>query len=340
MKRIILLLIPVLLVFSSIQNIYANPTEISVMKENTKLNIFDMFDYKEDGVAFVSLSDIYPYNVSWSDIYPYKPKKVIIPKKSGDEYNKISYTILDKYRENFLTNLKLHETDNLYLHDYLTGKTITLPVKDLKAVARINIYQNERDTPFDFMDYMLGFDIPLNKIKLFKDPGSVLVSIGAQNPFTNEALQVLTWKKIDQSMFPKTTKSVDKYIIKNFAEHYYDLAIGDTYLSEAYGYRYYMQDRLHDKDSTDNDGIFIRRLIIVEPETNKVVLDTFYENDESTILSSFENDQKKTEMGVTGKLFVDTPLVIFGLGGSAIFGCNSIEVIGNQYIRINCDNRH
>ena len=254
--------------------------------------------------------------------------------------NKLSYTILDKYRENFLTNLKLHETDNLYLHDYLTGKTITLPVKDLKAVARINRYQNESDTPFDFMDYMLGFDIPLNKIKSLIDPGSVLVSIGAQNPFTNEALQVLTWKKIDQSMFPKTTKSVDKYIIKNFAEHYYDLAIGDTYLSEAYGYRYYMQDRLHDKDSTDNDGIFIRRLIIVEPETNKVVLDTFYENDEGTILSSFENDQKKPELGVTGKLFVDTPLVIFGLGGSAVFGCNSIEVIGNQYIPINCDNRH
>lgn len=45
-------------------------------------------------------------------------------------------------------------------------------------------------------------------------------------------------------------------------------------------------------------------------------------------------------MGVTGKLFVDTPLVIFGLGGSAVFGCNSIEVIGNQYIPINCDNRH
>ena len=340
MKRIILLLIPVLLVFSSIQNIYANSTELPVMKENTKLNIFDMFDYKEDGVAFVSLSDIYPYNVSWSDIYPYKPKKVIIPKKSGDEYNKLSYTILDKYRENFLTNLKLHETDNLYLHDYLTGKTITLPVKDLKAVARINVYQDESDTPFDFMNYMLGFDIPLNKIKLSKDLGFVLVSIGAQNPFTNEALQVLTWKKIDQSMFPKTTKSVDKYIIKNFAEHYYDLAIGDTYLSEAYGYRYYMQDRLHDNDSIDNDSIFIRRLIIVEPETNQVVLDTFYVNSESTVLTSFENDQKNFKRGMTGKLFVDTPLVIFGLGGSAVFGCNSIEVIGNQYIPINCDNRH
>jgi len=37
MKRIILLLIPVLLVFSSIQNIYANPTELPVRKENTKL---------------------------------------------------------------------------------------------------------------------------------------------------------------------------------------------------------------------------------------------------------------------------------------------------------------
>lgn len=292
MKRIILLLIPVLLVFSSIQNIYANPTELPVRKENTKLNIFTMYNYEEDEVAFVSLSDIYPYNVSWSDIYPYKPKKVIIPKKAGDEYNKISYTILDKYRENFLTDLKLHETDNLYWHDYLTGKTITLPVKDLKAVARINRYQNESDTPFDFMDYMLGFDIPLNKIKSLIDPGSVLVSIGAQNPFTNEALQVLTWKKIDQSMFPKTTKSVDKYIIKNFAEHYYDLAIGDTYLSEAYGYRYYMQDRLHDKDSTDNDGIFIRRLIIVEPETNKVVLDTFYENDEVQYFQALKTIKK------------------------------------------------
>ncbi|PIT62278.1 hypothetical protein BHC47_04000 [Snodgrassella alvi] len=331
MKRIILLLIPVLLVFSSIQNIYANPTELPVRKENTKLNIFDFFYYEEDEVAFVSLSDIYPY----------KSKKVIIPKKSGDEYNKLSYAILDKYRENFLTNLKLHETDNLYWHNYLTGETITLPVKDLKVVARVDIYQDDLSkAPFEFSDYMLGFDIPFNKIKSLKDSGSVLIYIGAQNPFTNEALQVLTWKKIDQSMFPKTTKSVDKYIVKNVAEHYYDLAIGDTYLSEAYGYRYYMQDRLHDKDSTDYDGIFIRRLIIVEPETNKVVLDTFYENDESTILSSFENDQKNPEMGVTGKLFVDTPLVIFGLGGSAIFGCNSIEVIGNQYIRINCDNRH
>ena len=325
MKRIILFLIPVLLVFSAIQNIYANPTEISVMKKNTKLNIFDMFDYEEDGVAFVSLSDIYPY----------KSKKVVIPKNSGDEYNKLSYVILDKYRENFLTNLKLNETDNLYLHDYLTGKTITLPVKDLKVVARINIYQDESDTPFDFMDYMLGFDIPLNKIKLFKDPGSILVSIGAQNPFTNEALQILTWKKIDQSMFPKTTKSVDKDIIKNFAEHYYDLAIGDTYLSEAYGYRYYMQDRLH-----DNDSIFIRRLIIVESETNQVVLDTFYIDNEGRVLSSFGNDQKNFKRGITGKLFIDTPFVIFGLGGAVIFGCSSIEVIGNQYIPINCDNRH
>ncbi|MGE9659275.1 hypothetical protein ACQP6C_12405, partial [Snodgrassella alvi] len=145
---------------------------------------------------------------------------------------------------------------------------------------------------------------------------------------------------IDQSMFPKTTKSVDKYIIKNFAEHYYDLAIGDTYLSEAYGYRYYMQDRLYDKDSTDYDGIFIRRLIIVEPETNKVVLDTFYTNSESTILSSFENDQKKLKMGVTGKLFVDTPLVTFGFSSPVFIDCGGIDVIGNQYIPINCDNRH
>ena len=141
-------------------------------------------------------------------------------------------------------------------------------------------------------------------------------------------------------MFPKTTKSVDKDIIKNFAEYYYDLAIGDTYLSEAYGYRYYMQDRLHDNDSIDNDSIFIRRLIIVEPETNQVVLDTFYVNSESTVLTSFENDQKNFKRGMTGKLFVDTPLVILGLGGAVIFGCSSIEVIGNQYIPINCDNRH
>lgn len=45
-------------------------------------------------------------------------------------------------------------------------------------------------------------------------------------------------------------------------------------------------------------------------------------------------------MGVTGKLFVDTPLVIFGLEDAVIFGCGSIKVIGNQYIPINCDNRH
>ena len=332
MKRIILLLIPVLLVFSSIQNIYANPTELPVRKENTKLNIFDFFYYEEDEVAFVSLSDIYPY----------KSKKVIIPKKSGDEYNKLSYAILDKYRENFLTNLKLHETDNLYWHNYLTGETITLPVKDLKAVARVDIYQDDLSkAPFEFRDYMLGFDIPLNKIKSLKDSGwAVLIYIGAQNPFTNEALQVLTWKKIDQSMFPKTTKSVDKYIVKNVAEHYYDLAIGDTYLSEAYGYRYYMQDRLHDKDSTDNDGIFIRRLIIVEPETNKVVLDTFYTDSEFASLVNFKDDQKKLKMGVTGKLFVDTPLVTFGFNSPVFIDCGGIDVIGNQYIPINCDNRH
>lgn len=329
MKKVVISLFYILSIFLSVSITYADETQAK--NDDTSkppdFNIFSPYFFEEEGIVFVSMSDIYPIN----------SKKRIIDRPEDDKYDKLRYPITGQYRKNFLANLNLRENDKLYFHDYRMGRTISFPIKDLSIVARVNIYRDSLDhSPFDLSDYMIGFNISWAKFKSHKiSKYSSLIYIGSRNPFVAKKLKFLSWHQIAKNKFPKRTKQIDDAILD--FEKGFDLTnktIGNTYLSQANGYDYYLQDQLYD------GKVYVRQLIVIDPKTQKRVLDTFYTNNEASRLNTGEQKlPSKFKMGLSGKLFKNKPPVVFGFA-YVIFGCDTIDVLSENYIPINCDNRH
>lgn len=329
MKKVVISLFYILSIFLSVSITYADETQTKEadISKPSDFNIFSPYFFEEEGIVFVSMSDIYPID----------SKKPIIERPEGDKYDKLRYPITGQYRKNFLANLNLRETDKLYFHDYQQGRTIAFPIKDLTIVARVNIYRDSLDhSPFDLSDYMIGFNISLAKFKSHKISNySLLIYIGSKNPFVAKKLKSLSWHQVTKNKFPKSTKQINDAILD--FEKGFDLTnktTGNTYLSQANGYDYYLQDQLYD------GKVYVRQLIVVDPKTQKRVLDTFYTNGESTRLNTAEEILPSAfEMGLSGHLFKNKPPVVLGFD-YVIFGCNAIDVLNENSIPINCDNRH
>lgn len=303
-----------------------SPTADETQKpSSSSLNIFTIHSFEDDTLL-----------VSLSDIYNYSPNEIIIPGNKKEGFTKLQYKISASYRASFLTNTALSETDTLYIHHYPSGKTISLPVKDLDIIAHLNDYRSLSQAPFSDYDYMLGFEIPPEALTPFK--GNIynsFVYIGQENPFIQKPLTPLSWHKIDTASFPATTKTQDQEVFSDWPAHT-NLPIGDTYLSETEGLQYYLQNR-----TEENGQLKGRRLLVTDPKTQQIILDKFFYEHESS--SPAELNGEPGYDGTfqwAGKLFKDKPPVTFGFTWVS-FGCPSIWVTApNEYIPIHCDNRH
>lgn len=300
---------------------------ISSEKDSEKINldsfaIFSLHAIEDKGIyrTFISLSDIYRDSVT-------------VPPEMIANQNNIPFDILkrielsDLYRKKLLKGTGFKESDTLYIFNYQSNTLEKLPLNTLKAVAHLNGYTSEGEEIADHY-YQVGFE--LNTLRTSdKEPDPTNYSfayIGTENPFSEQPLKQIKWKKISATEFPN-----------NDVKRKSDLKTKGVYQYTDGNLIYYLQDQKSD------DYLEERTLIVLNEKRKIIYKNTFDNSDEGsalTHLNGIEN-QEYTDYQWTGKLFKNKPPVIFDLVNSS-FGCPEIIFLDQSYPRffINCDNRH
>ncbi|MBL0736581.1 oxidoreductase [Flavobacterium sp. GN10] len=287
--------------------------------------LFNVIPKDSSEVAFVSLSDIYP-------VTDEKDTLVLPNIEKMGKYDSQYFTFVKNYRKRFLSKTNISETDSLFIYDYAKNKQVSFAVKNLKTAAMLNGYSSEEDWPYDNYDFMIGFEINKKHLNGFSEYyRDALVYVGKENPFSQEHLKPISWKKIAKKDYPsKPLKNDDRTLLKN-------TLTGNTYFFKTESYEYFLQDYL---DS--NKIIYGRRLLVVNSKTKDVIIEKLFSQSEGTSPSplNYENGENSIDQW-TGKLFKNKPEVVFGFEYVS-FGCPSISVIdkSNEEINIQCDNRH
>ena len=286
-----------------------------------ELKLFSISN-SNDKTVFTSLSNFYPDAEN--------PELKVIP----DDKLNFDHSILNaKFRKQFLTVTKIAETDSVFLYEYATNKLAKFVVKNLNAVANLSPYEIGSDTPHNQYDYMIGFEIEKKFLKDFGDfSNEILVYVGKQNPFAQEKMTPITWKKISSKDFP-FRKIEDEF--GTFNEKY---LLGDTYRSDYKSFQYLLQDY------TRENRVFARRLFVINSKTKAIIYEEIFsegESDSLTPLNFINKEDGDRPNQWTGKLFKGKKAVIFGFTYQS-FGCPYITILGKKasQVDIYCDNRH
>lgn len=286
-----------------------------------ELRLFSISD-SNDKTVFTSLSNFYPDAKN--------PELKVIP----DEKLILDHSILNaKFRKQFLTVTKIAETDSVFLYQYATNKLAKFVVKNLNAVANLSPYEIGGDKPHRQYDYMIGFEIDKKFLKDFGDfSNEILVYVGKQNPFAQEKMIPITWKKISSKEYP-VKKINDEFGI--LTEKY---SIGTSYISTYNDFQYFIQDFIREKRT------FARRLLVLNTKTKAIIYEEIFSEGESDSLAplNFLNKEEENSPNQwTGKLFKNKEAVIFGFTYQS-FGCPYITVLSKKpsQVDIYCDNRH
>jgi hypothetical protein len=291
------------------------------------INLFTLTWKDSTDVAFVSLSDIYPFN-------PENNESLMLPDiKKMEKKDAEFFRLENNYRKRFLSQTNISETDSVFVYDYAKNKLASFSVKNLKTAALLNGYTSTEEWPYNPSDYMIGFEISKQSLKDFTEYYSdVLVYVGKENPFTGEQLTQIVWKKVAENEFPsKAIKKEDQKILK-------DKIAGNVYSFKTKSFDYFIRDYFSD----DSKDVFAHRLIVIDSNTKEVIIDNLYSQSEGTTPAPLNNQNPDDNIEqYTGRLFKNKPPVVFGFLYQS-FGCPSIEIIdkSNEFIYLQCDNRH
>ena len=108
-------------------------------------------------------------------------------------------------RKQFLELAEITESDKVFIYEFMKDSVTTLNVKDLPALACINIYaMGYDDEPNYESDYGFGLDIGKRDIQ-----NDNLVYIGQTNPFQAGNMTSLIWDSIPRDQFPKLLTSLN-----------------------------------------------------------------------------------------------------------------------------------
>ncbi|MDI7237222.1 hypothetical protein QMM95_14205, partial [Leptospira santarosai] len=257
----------------------------------------------------------------------------------------------------FLSKTKISENDTVFIYDYSTETIATFPVKNLKAIACLSPYKEDKDPPYSQKDYMIGFEIEKKLLKNFKNKSfeyeNSLIHIGKQNPFQKGRIKSILWKKIDPkklSTFKIRVKYAPGYDPQYDPTAWSGYSFGKAYQFDSVPLRYYLQDLFKYDDlsrpASERDEPDCRRLIVINTKTKEIIVEKFYCKGEGAGFAPLKvvGDVDKywyQRYQWTGEIFKDRPPVIFGFL-FVRFGCPSIDFLerSESYVLINCDNRH
>lgn len=278
--------------------------------------------------GFVSLSDNYPVG---------EADTLAMPDVSELSYEEAERIVLQgQYRSRLLNTLKLSEKDNIFVYNYANNILVTIPIKEVMVVAWLNIYASPDYAPFRRDDYMIGFEIPVSRLKGIKDnTGNTFVAVGKNNPFEQGKMKHMMWQPVAKKDYPVVPVSAEN--IKWLEETGYGVDLsktGDFYTSETEGYIFFVQHYMYEDGNTQ-----ARRLLVLDAKTKKPVTERFFFNSEGSMLVPLGTDETSEQF--VGRLFKSKAPVTLGFE-YASFSCESITVISEKRedIDINCDNRH
>jgi hypothetical protein len=294
-------------------------------QKKESMNLFTLTLKDSSDVAFVSLSDIYAVNDE-------KDTLALPDIEKLGKYDAQYFTFDKNYRKRFLSKTHISETDSVFIYDYAKNKMASFAVKSLKTAAMLNLYSSGEDWPYRNFDFMIGFEISKKYLNGFSDYfRDALVYIGKENPFSNEGLKPIVWKKIAGNEYPsKPMKNEDRALLKN-------TITGNTYLFKTENYHYFLQEYLE-----NHKEIYGRRLLVTDSKTKDIIIEKLYTQSEGTSPAPLNYEEGYPTINQwTGRLFKNKPIVVFGFEYIS-FGCPTISVIdqSNEEIFLQCDNRH
>ena len=293
----------------------------SVSPQKINLDSFHIFDLypMEDGDEdriFISLSDIYKDSVT-------VPPEIIANQKSLSFEQLKHIELPPQYRKKLLSGTNLSENDSLYLFNYKDNRLERFPIKDLKAVANLNLYTSEGEPVQDYY-YMIGFELNgiFDRQKSTEMSNFSMAYFGKENPFAGQKLQPVKWQHASLEEFPLKVKPSN-------------LKPGKTYKFSNGKLKCFLMDLMLGTEITE------RRLVTTE--NGKVTFEKTYTLGEGSgfyPLNFVERDEYNQNQWF-GQLFKDKPPVIFGFVSES-FGCTAITFLDQSYpdFYSDCDNRH
>lgn len=310
--------------FLSTSKIEINQEQETIPNKDQKnlyadFKVFDLIidNDTESLLGFINLSEIMDYEeVQAVSMVPDKYLDNISREESK------SYLKLEGiYRERFLKNAKISETDKLFIYNYTLDILLTFSPKELDVVIHLSPYQSNSAGITDF-DYMYGFTIDGKHLKNYSQyNNNSFVYLGKENPFTRGKMKPMVWTKISPSQFPIDLKQYDVNI---------DQKLKGLYTFKNDDLTYYYSDYKH---------------LIVVDATKTIKLNKILHQGEFASLAPIsmagEESSETEKHQWAGKLFKDIPSVLFGFHYLS-FGCPAITVLdaNSSYISILCDNRH
>lgn len=286
------------------------------------LKVFSLLERSKETV-FVSVSDIdhlseHPDSLSLPDLSD-------IEKENHKDFNYVKLS--SEHRARLLYRTEISETDRIFIYSYLNDTLISIPIKNLNAVAWLNGYTNPAECLCPEYYYQLGFEMDNRLLKDFEsDYTNTLVYIGKQNPFVRNQAEPIIWQEIDNTEFP--TNSIGLEVNRNFGNNDFEYELGQAYKFEYKKHQVFIQKLLKKNEQ------FGLRLLILNKETKEKRFEKLYYSGESDSFAPLNYQW-------IGKLFKNKPMAIFGFQWHT-FGCPIIDFIDfeEKPVVINCDNRH
>lgn len=314
---------------------------VGVQKEEDTIYVFDAFLSSYPLISEIKIYNAQPFdnknknyypaflNVSESYFYYTENENTILSK---DEELKDTIIINKKQRKEFLKKINVSESDSIFIYEIGTDLIHTYKVKDLPAIACLNIFSNvyPNSTKTE-RDFEFGFDLK----KSYRGSYQNFAFVGKENPFQTGKLKPVFWEKIEGSEFPENFKKDATLHSQKFS--FKDVVAGESFKFSNNQYDYYLQNLQNEK------RIYARYLVIIDSDTNVAVLNKVYSESEGAFLKqlNLETNSLNTQFQWTGELFKNKPPIIFGFL-SSMFGCPSIDFLSDKEppIPILCDNRH
>ncbi len=275
--------------------------------------------------AFLNVSETYFENTTLEN--GDREENIIL---SSDNISQDTIRLNLNQRKKFLEKTKISELDNIYIYGIGSDTIKTYSIKDLQAIACINIYFSGDNYEKSEFDYEFGFDLGKHY-----NAGDNLVFIGKKNPFQTGKLKAMLWEKIETKNFPKTFNAE---IINNDRRRWF------TGFEPAESYKFSTENLDYYIQNLAKDGVFKHRyMLVINPKTGTIIFENVQIDSESAYLVPLrtKNTTERYESQWTGELFKNKPTVLFGFL-SYSFGCSSITVLDKTEpsIPILCDNRH
>jgi len=314
---------------------------LSLKLHAQELKVFNVLICEQNGIEanpFVSLSEIYPFIEHQDSLAIPDLNDLEESQAKQFEYIKLS----SKYRQHFLAQTNISETDKVFIYSYEKNKLISFPVKSLDVVAHLNIYG--ADWPYSQFDYLIGFEIDKASFgDLAQSLETTLVYVGKKSPFIQNKMNPVIWQKTTIETGQKEVwDNTFKTYLKNYSAHNIDeqnnLSKGNLYSFERNDLSYYIQDILVKIDTTK---LYARYFYVINKATKDTICHEVYLDHESASPAPLNIIETTSNIQWTGELFKDMPSVILGFEYVS-FGCPRIKIIApkEKDIYILCDNRH